>query len=168
MATNITEEASRLRASAASLIIQNELDLKDIERQVAGFKIESTSSEELTDRELKILLAIGEKVAKLLQQASSDLPIACSAIAASLNPTDMAGKITSIINQLDIAKGHFVEAEVGLLKYKDASDEFNKEKEFSERKGILVSAVKGINVILVELRNVLSELHLLVFENKYE
>jgi len=153
---SITEEASRLRANAASSTVQSELDFKQVQKQIGAFAIESKMSEALTDNEFMKLLAIGDGVQKLLQKVRSDLPVAASAISASLLPANAGGNITSIINSLDAADSKLREAESALAGFKDAKD-------FSKQVGIVKDAEGKLNKGLSEIKSALDQLHVLLF-----
>jgi aspartate ammonia-lyase len=156
MSTQIAEEAARLRASAASSLVQNEFDLKEIQRKFGGFKILSATSDELADNELKVLLATGESVTKLIQQTITNLTMAGSAIGASGFPTDAASKITAMITQVDNARSYLEDAESDMSKFKDAD-------KFSDQKSILETVQMKVSKILEELNNAGNQLHLLLF-----
>lgn len=158
MSTQITEEAARLRANAASSLVQNEFDLKEIQRKLGGGKILSATSDELADSELKALLAIGESMTKLIQQVVANITMAGSATAASAFPTDAASKITTIIIQVDNARGYLEDAEADLSKFKDTD-------KFSDQKGILETVQTKVSKILEELNNAVNQLHLLLFSD---
>lgn len=158
MSIQITEEAAKLRANAASSIIQNEFDLKEIQRQFGGFEISSATSDELTDKELKTLLAIGESATKLIQQVVLNLAIAGSAIAASVGSADTAGKITAMIIQVDKARNYLKDAESELSKFNDADT-------FSDQKSILETVRANMEKLVPELNDAMGQLHLLLFSN---
>lgn len=156
MSTNFTEEASRVRANAGSSIIQNELDLKEISRDFSGFTVESTTADDLADKELRRLLAVADRVAKLFQQVSSNTPIVCSAIAASNLPPNAADRITATIDKLDEATKDLKEVSAKLSGFKDLVG-------FTEKRKALITIKDIINRVLTNLKNVLDQLHSLLF-----
>jgi hypothetical protein len=156
LSTNFTEEASRLRANAGSSIIQNELDLKEISRDFSGFTIKSTTADDLAEKELRRLLAVADRVAKLFQQVSSNTPIVCSAIASSNLPPNAAGRITPIIDKLDEATKDLKEASTKFSGFKDLVG-------FTEKRNTLENIKNIINQVLTKLKSVLDQLHLLLF-----
>jgi hypothetical protein len=164
MSTNLTEEASKLRANAAASLIQRELEWKELARDFSrkfigtsgNIVITSTTSDDLANNELKMLLAIANRFVRLSQQLSRDTPIVCSAIAASSAPTSIAQKITSIINCLDTISYYLNEASAKLSSFEDATT-------FSAQYDAIYSALDIFNVTSAELNKVLDQLHSLLF-----
>jgi len=156
LSTQLTEEAAKLRANAASSIIKSEMDLKEIEREFASFQIKSDTSDNLADRELKLLLGLGERVSKLLQQVSTSIPSICSAGAACIYPLNVASKITPVIDDIDAAKGYAKETETKFA-------EFKNQKKFVDQKSALVNAQGKINQTLAKIRSAVDQSHLLTF-----
>jgi hypothetical protein len=156
MSTSITEEASKLRATAASLIIQNQLETIEINRQITNFKIESTTAEGLSDNEFRNLVVIWDNVGKLLQQLKTVISTTSSAISASVIPANSAAQITSVIDELTNSTSFLTDAQLGL-------SEFNHTDVFTIRKNILQNAHDKINRAAEGIRNAIRQLHLLLF-----
>jgi hypothetical protein len=156
MQTN--EEASRLRANAASLIIRNQLDLKQTLWIFSNFKIQSTTPEGLADNEFRELVSIYKRVKELLEQVVSTVSTTSSAIAASIYPSNSAAKLTAIINSIDIENKLMGEVEQQFQQFNDSSDDVN------VRRSIIIFVQDKINKALTEITsNTLNQLHLLLF-----
>jgi hypothetical protein len=156
VSARITEEASKLRAGVASSVIQHQFEQKEIERLFSTFKFESTSSEGLADREFKMISDMKKRLANLLQQVKSNLPLVGSAVSASIFPADSAAKITQIIDGIDNGTLHLKEAESELSTYLESND-------FNQQKGFLEIARDKTNNALIIVKSILNQLHLLLF-----
>lgn len=156
MSSDITEEASRLRANAASSLIGNELEFNETKRNYVNFKVQSTTSEEIYDKEFKTLLVLRDTIMRLFGQSRLATTAVCSAISASVFPLNSSAKITAVIIELDSADNFIREAESSLT-------EFNNTSDFFRRRDFIEIAYDRINKAMAAIKNALDHMHTLLF-----
>jgi hypothetical protein len=152
----MTEEASRLRANAASTIIQKQLELITLEQNFSSFKIKSSTTKDLYNNELKNILQMGNSISSITQQLKSIIPMTCSAVSASVYPSNCSDKVTSMIKELDEVIKSLVTAQSELSKF----DKYG-ELEYNSRQieYILYNTTKAKEGI----KSILNQLHKLIF-----
>ena len=157
MSTNITEEASKLRAAAASTVIQNSLDLEQLARRHQKFNFSSNSSDELYEKELKIILHVREKTETLIQELIQGTQSVCSAVtASSASSLNILDKITIVIQSLDKANGTLSEVQDDFTAFREVSG-------LQNQKVALESIHRKIGNIIVHCRTITDQLQALLF-----
>lgn len=156
MSTNIANDTAKIRANAASSVIQNEFIFIDTKRQFDNFKIESTSVQNLSDREFRKLMGFKDMTAKLLQQIKLSLTLSSSAILTSLSEAGSANKINAIVNQIDNASKNTTVASLKL-------SEFNTSGNPTIQKKLLEEVQDSIRKALDEIKSIIDQLVQLLF-----
>jgi hypothetical protein len=150
-----TEEEARLRASAAGSIVEAELDTKDLQSQFDDLRVQSTTSTDLADNELKRLSAIGEDAAKLLAAVSSAVTSASSAVAAAASG-DGGARILTAVDRVSAAK-------LGLSAAGDKLAACNDASAFSEKIALANEAKTKLGETLAAVQTALEQAHALLF-----
>ena len=156
MNSNITEEASKLRANAASSVVNIRFNLGDFTRQFDTFKIESTSTASLNEKEFRIIVDLRNMISKLMEQVKFSISISCSAVSASTFPANAANIINSLMDELANADNNLIEADNKL-------SEFNASGTFHTQKDIIESVQNYITTASQAIRKTVEQLYLLIF-----
>ncbi len=157
MSNNLTEEASKLRSNAAASVIKNQFAFNEIKRNFAAFKIESTTSQDLANKEKITLTSFNDGNKTLLDNdVKNTIESTAKAVSASLFPSNSVIKITSLFNELDNVHSSYKQAQAKLL-------EFNIALDFNTNKNILLAAQNIIRMSIERIKNVLNLLHQLLF-----
>lgn len=151
----MSEEASKLRANAASSIIQKKIELIDIDEALNSFRLTSKDVKGLYTSEFKNLLEIGNRISNMAQQLKSVITITFSAISASVYPANCSPELALMIDGLEDVIKHLIKAQSELSKFRE-NDEFEKNKSvISTTLDTALNANKRIKCIVDQLGKLL-------------
>jgi hypothetical protein len=160
----MSEAASKLRANVALSIVQKQLDLIHIEQKINKIKFESTTWKVLDWKALdnnvfKPILEVGNEISVLVQDLRSLIPKTCSAISASIYPSNCSMEVTSMIKDLDIAIKFLVEAESKISTFRQ-KDNWG---DWETNNSILTCTREYIILAMKTIKKILDQLHNLIF-----
>lgn len=155
----MSEAASKLRANVASSIVQKQLDLIHFEQKINEIKLESKTWKALNNNDFNSILEVGNEISTLVQDLRLLIPNTCSAISASIYPSNCSMEVTSMINDLDIVIKFLIEAESKI-------STFRQEKywdDLEKNKSILTCTREYIILAMKTIKKILDQLHNLIF-----
>lgn len=165
-AANLTEEASKVRSSAASSMIQTEFLFMDLKRDFDSFKTEfdnplarhSSSIEELANNEYTQVLEIKNRSENLLEKVKSDAILCSSAVSSSsssLSPPSSPA-VLSIMSDIEKVSVHLINTNSTLSEFSISGD-------FVEQWQILKTTLDNIDNALVGSNKIIDQILKLLF-----
>jgi hypothetical protein len=164
-ATNLTEEASKVRSNAASSVIQTEFVFRDLRRDFDSFKTEfndplakhSSSIEQLANNEYTQVLEIKNRSENLLEKVKSDAILCSSAVSSSSSLSPPSSSAVLLIMS-DIEN-----VSVSLINANSTLSQFSISGDFVEQWQILKTTLDNIDNALVGSKNAIDKILKLLF-----
>jgi len=157
LSSPITEEASKLRSNAASSTIQNVLNVKQLENNIANFNIESSSSSDLSEKEFKVVIGLNDYANKIHEQLILNIQLVGSAIAASnmsINISNDMMTTLTLLNDIRVMNNEI---------QKDVSN-FDQEDDFTIQKKLIETTYNKIVISKEKSKQVINELISFLFK----
>jgi hypothetical protein len=164
MSAQFTEEASKIRSNAASSILQNELNIRDLSRRLGLLNLTSDTREGLSDNEAQSISLALKELSDAQYKLNSNIVLLSSAIAAS-NLLTSTEAFTTIFNNSDMIDENIKIATEQLAQFKKSLNDDNP-KSVDDLKVCLTNALQPIKNTTTIITNTLIMMRNLLLSGK--